>query len=301
MKRAQRLLLLVITTLLASAAYVYAAESQIFGTMLIPNIEGYGRGQPHSFGPLFVLLQSRYFHVFFLALLAIPVLFAGHYFIMGPKVFSHKGKRIYYFTILNRIIHLFAAISLVILVPTGLMLAFGKYFGGGPLVTAVRQIHGCTTILFCFSVIPMFLVWVKDMLPAWYDIKWFMILGGYLSKKEMTVPAGKFNGGQKVWFWLATFGGVVMALTGAAMYFQDFNYGIAKSLGLSQIDLLRLAAITHNFLAMAIIAFFLTHLYMSLFSIKGTLSSMINGYKFEDEVEHMNSVYYAKLRKKGKI
>ena|GEM_PF-7050420 len=54
------------------------------------------------------------------------------------------------------------------------------------------------------SVIPMFLLWVKEMLPRPYDIKWFFIMGGYLSKEKLPIPAGKFNGGQKMWFWLVT-------------------------------------------------------------------------------------------------
>ena len=50
-----------------------------------------------------------------------------------------------------------------------------------------------------------------------------MIVGGYLSKTKKPVPAGKFNAGQKTWYWMATLGGMIMILTGAAMYFLDFN------------------------------------------------------------------------------
>jgi len=127
------------------------------------------------------------------------------------------------------------------------------------------------------------------------------ILGGYLSKEVKEIPAGKFNAGQKMWFWLATLGGIVMIVTGAVMYMQDFDFGIAKSLGMSQIDLLRLAAIVHNVLAFAVVAFFFTHIYMSIFAIKGALYSMISGYKEEDEIKYLHSTFYKKLKSKGKI
>jgi len=41
-------------------------------------------------------------------------------------------------------------------------------------------------------------------------VKWMMIVGGYLSKEKKPIPAGKFNAGQKMWYWIATLGGMVM-------------------------------------------------------------------------------------------
>lgn len=293
------LALIITTTVLASAAF--AADSQIWGGMIIPNILEYGKIHSRSLGPLFTTLQSEYFRMFFLAvLLFVPVAFAGHYFIWGPKVFSHDGKKIYIFSVFNRLVHLLAALSFLILVPTGFMMAFGKYLGGGSLVLMARQLHGMTTVIFLLSVIPMFLFWVAEMLPSLDDIKWLLILGGYLSKKKREIPAGKFNAGQKMWFWLATLGGLVMILTGTAMFLQDFDLHIAAGLGLSQIDLLRAAAIIHNLLAVAIVALFFTHVYMSLFAIKGAIHSMITGYKEEEEVQFLHSSYYRQLKNQQK-
>jgi formate dehydrogenase subunit gamma len=124
----------------------------------------------------------------------------------------------------------------------------------------------------------MFLFWMKDMLPALYDLKWMMIMGGYLSKEVKPVPAGKFNAGQKMWFWLATLGGAVMAVTGYFLYVLQGN-----------IDILRLSAIIHNALGAVMVAMFLIHLYMSIVAIKGSLGSMINGYKNETELKILHS------------
>lgn len=126
----------------------------------------------------------------------------------------------------------------------------------------------------------MFFMWLREMLPALYDIKWMFIMGGYLSKEKKPVPAGKFNAGQKMWFWLATVGGFVMAFSG---YFL-WNFQ-------APVDSLRLLAIIHNFLAAALTALFMVHLYMSLFAINGSLQSMISGYKPKDEVDVMHGKY----------
>lgn len=292
----KKIFFLIITSLfLVSAAL--AADSQIWGGMIISNIFTYGKESSLNLGPLFTLLQSTYFRTIFFALIVgVPSVFLFHYIVWGPKVFSHDGEKIYVFTVFQRIVHLLAVISFLVLVPTGLMIVFGKYLGGGGLVMTARYLHGMATVLFLVSVIPMFLFWAIEMLPSRDDIKWLFILGGYLSKKKREVPAGKFNAGQKMWFWLATLGGVVMITTGVFMYLQDFNMGIAAILGLSQIDLLRLSAIIHNGLAILISAFFFTHVYMSLFAIKGAVHSMITGYKEEEEVKYLHSSYYKKLK-----
>jgi formate dehydrogenase subunit gamma len=286
---------IIISLSLVSAAM--AADSQIWGGMILSNILEYGKENSLNLGPLFTFLQSTWFRKIFLAVvICVPGAFLVHYVIWGPKVFSHDGEKIYVFTIFQRMIHLLAVISFLVLVPTGLMIVFGKYFGGGGPVVAARYLHGVATIIYLLSVIPMFLFWALEMLPTSDDIKWMFILGGYLSKKKREIPAGKFNAGQKMWFWVATLGGGIMIVTGVFMYLQDFGLGIATNLGLSQIDLLRASAITHNVLAILITAFFFTHAYMSLFAIKGAIYSMITGYKEEEEVRYLHSSYYKKLR-----
>jgi formate dehydrogenase subunit gamma len=292
--------LFIATAFLVSAAY--AAESQIWGEMRIANILGYGKEGTSKLGPLFVMLQSQYFAKIFLGILiGVPAVFLLHYLLIGAKVFSHDGKKIFVFSVFKRAIHWLAALAFIILIPTGFMIVFGKYLGGGSIVENARHLHGVATVMFAVSVVPMFLFWIKDMLPTTDDIKWMFILGGYLSKEVKEIPAGKFNAGQKMWFWLATLGGIVMIATGAVMYMQDFDFGIAKSLGMSQIDLLRFVAIVHNVLAFAVVALFFTHVYMSMFAIKGALYSMISGYKEEDEVKYLHSTFYKKLKSKGEI
>ena len=269
----------------------------LVSSQMITNILDY-----QKFGDLFTYLQAHYFRVIFLVILiGVPLVFLLHYLVIGAKHFIHGGKRIYFFTLFNRITHWVAAIAFVVLIPTGLMMVFGAYLGGGEPIRIARELHGYFTPVFIVSVIPMLIFWLKDMLPTFDDIKWMFIVGGYLSKKKIEVPAGKFNAGQKMWFWIATLGGIVMILTGGAMFFQNFDFGVAKAFGMTQIDLLRLSAMIHNILGFAVLALFLTHIYMSVFAIKGSLQSMKDGYKEEDEVAHLHSSYYKKLKKQGKI
>lgn len=294
--------LISIITILGLASAAFAADSQIWGPMMITNIVQYGAEHSLNLGPWFVLLQSTYLSkVFLCVVIAVPLVFLGHYLIIGPKIFSHDGEKIYVFSLFMRIVHFLAALAFVILIPTGLMIVFGQYLGGGMLVRAARHLHDIATVIFLISLGPLFLFWFVEMLPKLEDIRWCFMLGGYLDKNIKEIPAGKFNAGQKMWFWVCAPGGLVMIATGGAMYFQDFNLGITTALGVSQIDLLRICVLIHNGLAIVITAFFFTHAYMSLFAIKGAIYSIINGYKEHDEVMYLHSSYYKKLKKNGKI
>ena len=256
----------------------YASESlfstfQKFSTAWVGDWKGLGQQ--------FVHLQSGVFPQLFLVVVAaVPVAFATHYLIWGPKEFSHSGEKIKFYGAFIRFIHWIAAICMTLLAVTGLMIIFGKYIGGGGIVRAARYVHSPAAAGFAVTALILFLAWVKDMLPALCDIRWLFMAGGYLSREKRPVPAGRFNAGQKMWFWLATAGGMVMAWTG----FYLFNHEAA-------VDELRLFAIIHNYLGAAILALFIVHLYMSLFAIKGSLSSMITGYKTREEVEIMHSLY----------
>jgi formate dehydrogenase subunit gamma len=52
---------------------------------------------------------------------------------------------------------------------------------------------------------------------------------------------------------------------------------------------------------MGVLALFLTHIYMSVFAIKGAIHSIITGYKEEEEVEILHSSFYKELKEKDKI
>ena len=288
---------------LCLASVAFAADSQIWGEMRIANILGYGQEQSLKLGPLFTMLQSQYFTPIFLGILVlVPAAFLTHYMIIGPKVFPHDGKKIQAFSLYNRIIHHVAAVSFIVVVPTGFVIVFGSFFGGGMFVTFCKNLHGIFTIPFAIVVIPMFLMWLKEAIFNFDDVKWMMIVGGYLSKEKKPIPAGKFNAGQKMWYWIATLGGMVMVITGAAMFFMDFNIEMIKSMsGLSQIDFLRVMAILHNVVGFLVVALFITHVYMSMFAIKGAVHSILDGHMEEEEVRILHSSWYKKLKDQGKV
>ncbi len=247
---------------------------------LMQNIAGDWQG----YGHLFTLLQGEWFRNIFLAIvIAVPAVFLLHYLIIGAKHFDHDGEQILFFSKYARIVHFIAAVSFSLLVITGLLIIFGAFFGGGTFIRLARYVHLISALVFVVPCLLMFLLWFKDMLPQPHDIAWMFIMGGYLSKAKKPVPAGKFNAGQKMYFWFATLGGGIMAYTGYIIW----GFG-------AQLDTVRLFTIIHNILGMGIVAFYLTHFYMSVFAIAGSLESMKTGYKPKEEVDILHSRYIYK-------
>lgn len=277
-------------------------NSSVWGKARVENIDTYYN---HPFAEWFVWLQSSGFfaNLALFAIIAVLVAFVGHYAIVGPKSFSHDHGKVYAFNVLERLTHAVAALSWVILVPTGIIMMFGEEFGGGFFVRLCKNLHGIATILFAIVLPYMFFKWLFRMLPATYDARWAIMVGGYLSKNKKPIPAGKFNLGQKAWFWVCMGGGFVMVITGALMYFLDTQIPVANGafLGMTQIDILRLSAIIHNILGAACAVFLLVHIYMAVFCIKGSIHAIINGYKEEEEVYILHHYWYQELLRKGKI
>lgn len=266
----------------------FAQDSQVLPGLLASSSADYYHqlmqvlaGDWQNYGQLFMMLQAEWFwKIFLVVITAVPAVFMLHYLIIGAKHFDHDSEQIYFFSLFARVVHFVAAVSFSLLVITGLMIIFGSFLGGGSLIRTARYIHLISALVFVVPGVLMFVLWFKDMLPQLHDIAWMFILGGYLSKKKKPVPAGKFNAGQKMYFWFATVGGGVMAYTGYVI----FGFG-------ADLDTVRIYTIVHNVLGGGLVAFYLTHCYMSVFAIAGSLESMKTGYKPKDEVDILHSRY----------
>lgn len=274
------------------AAFVCAMEDPaIDGFLTVSSADYYQAligvvsGNWQNYGQLFTTLQGQWFwKAFLLIITAVPGVFLLHYLVIGAKHFDHGGEQVLFFPLLTRVVHFFAALSFSLLVLTGLMIVFGKYLGGGSLIRSARYVHLLFAVVFVVPACMMLIIWLKDMLPRLHDIHWLVILGGYLSRKNKPVPAGKFNAGQKMYFWSVTLGGAVMAFTGYVIW------GMAMEVD-TDVETVRLYTIIHNVLGMGLLAFYLTHVYMAVFAIAGSLQSMKTGYKPKEEVDILHSRY----------
>lgn len=260
---ARTLLLLSVFIFVANVSYLLAQNLLVDPAVLMRNVIG---GSDYLFQTDFfiALRDSAIIPSFGIAILVFIVLALGHFFTFGPKDMSAESPEdeIPWWNLFERVIHGIVAVVFVILFITGILITFGNILGGGVFL---RQVHELSGFLFIPTLAIMILMWVKEALPKFYDMKWFAHFGGYLGYKG-ELKSGKFNAGQKVWFWIMTVCGILLTWSGLSLFFQVGNMSDLRS-----------HVIIHFFAAIPIMLMFVVHLYMASLGTKGTLMGIING------------------------
>ena len=227
-----------------------------------------------------------------LLLIAIPVLIFLFYRRYGPLKLHDKptGRVIQRFSDWDRVVHWSTAISFVVLAITGVIILFGKHiilpiFGYtlfSWLATLAKYLHNFVGPLFIFCVAAMFVTYLKDNLYKAHDFLWFKKAGGMFTKEH--VPSGRFNAGEKSWFWLGTFLlSIIVAVTGLILDFPNFDQGRA---------LMQQANVIHAVFAVIYIAVSLGHIYMGTIGVEGAYQSMRNGTVDETWAREHHELWY---------
>jgi formate dehydrogenase subunit gamma len=140
--------------------------------------------------------------------------------------------------------------------------------GGGP---TARFWHPWVGLIFFISVLWMHRIWRSDMLTTDADRAWSKAMQHYIRNEDESLPPiGRFNYGQKIFFWLMFYGVILLALSGFALWFVE-------SIPWSLRWLRYLAVAVHVTVALATIGGFIIHVYMGTAMVSGGFTSMIRG------------------------
>lgn len=211
----------------------------------------------------------------------------------GPIRLKDKptGRLIKRFNAWERTVHWSLAASFILLGITGLVILFGKHILlpviGYTLFSYVailsKNIHNFMGPLFAFCTILMFFTYVRDNLPSGDDLKWIIKGGGLFTGEHVT--SGRFNAGEKSWFWIGvTFLGILVSASGFILNFPNFD---------QTRELMQQANTVHAVVAVAFISMALGHIYIGSLGVEGAYEGMRTGYV--DEVwakEHHERWYH---------
>ncbi len=180
-------------------------------------------------------------------------------------------KQIEVTTAFERMVHWILAISCLILVVTGLGLLFQKLtfiasLFGGP--RGLKVAHDFVAWFFMVSLIPTFFMWLRDCFGLDDDDRqWIKVMGGYLTRKPVHLNMGKFNPGQKAFFWWVILGGVLMSLSGLALMYPD----------MVNRQTVQLAGATHVLVMLTLALFIIVHIYLGTIGNPGSASAIMSG------------------------
>ena len=217
---------------------------------------------------------------------------AAIYFAQGPIRLHDKpsGRLIDRFTVAERWAHWTMGISFVVLGATGLIILFGKhvllpvigYTLFAWLTALSKNLHNFVAPLFIASLLIFIVMYVKDNLPekgdgAWLANGWKMFAGAHL-------PSGRFNAGEKVWFWVGVVAlCLIVSVTGLILLFPNFDQVRAT---------MQQASIIHAVAALLVIGLGLGHIYMGTIGVEGAYRNMRDGVTDETWAKEHHEFWY---------
>jgi formate dehydrogenase subunit gamma len=219
------------------------------------------------------------------------------YTVFGPVKLHDRptGRLIRRFSTVDQVVHWSVAISFCILGLSGLLMLFGKhvllpiigYTLFGWLGNLSKNLHNFVAPIFIVSIIAMIVLYVRHNLPKLYDLN-FLLNGWNVMAKGKHVPSGKFNGGEKLWFW----GGVVVlsvivTWSGLVLLFPNFDQTRA---------MMQDAWIWHASAALLYIAISFGHMYLGTIGLEGSYSAMRTGYVDETWAKEHHEYWFHEVK-----
>jgi formate dehydrogenase subunit gamma len=230
------------------------------------------------------------------ALFALAVVgLAVFYMFRGPlTVESKRGDRlIERFSPADRYSHWLLAIVWVTLAITGLILSLGKavllpligFTLFSWLATVAKTLHNFIGPILIIAVPWMFVRYVRDNGIGIEDFRWFMNIIGYFKGHEY--PSGRFNGGEKLVFWLVlVLFSTLLVASGLVLVFPNFNQTRST---------MQLANVVHVVSAYLAIALACVHIYLGTIGSAGAYRAMRDGYVDESWAEHHHLRWYEQI------
>lgn len=225
-----------------------------------------------------------------------PLLLLVLFMVKGPiKLHSAEtGKLIERFNSAERMVHWTMAISFVALAVSGIVLLFGKHIlmplfgatGFSWIAQILKEVHNFVGPLFMFSLVAFFILFVKDNYFKAIDTTWLAKFGGMLSGEH--VPSGRFNGGEKVWFWLAIVVlGIIISASGLIMLFPNWN---------SSRELMAEANLVHGIIGIIFMAASCAHIYMGTIGVQGAYKGMREGMVDETWAKEHHEIWHNEVK-----
>ena len=230
-------------------------------------------------------------------LLAAPLLLAVVYLWKGALKIGGAltGRKILRFTTWDRAAHWTTALTWLALAITGILLLFGKhvvipifgYTAFSWLAAFSKNLHNFIGPIFLVSATLMFFTYVKRNIPRRHDWTWLVKLGGLAS--EHPVPAGFFNAGEKIVFWVGlTLFTIVVGVSGLVMNFPNFDQGRT---------VMQNANLIHAVAAVFYIAMMMGHIYLGTIGAEGVYQTMRHdGLVDETWAKHHHELWYNEVK-----
>lgn len=218
-----------------------------------------------------------------------------------PILDGKDGRTVRRFAFIERATHWLTAGSFVMLALTGIVIAFGTTLIGpvfgeqalGDLGWISTWGHMMFALPFFLGILGMAVMWILRNLPEpSLDFPWLAKLGGFMTDRHDNPPARKFNAGQKVTFWVAMLGGLLMTASGVLLMFPYYLLGLEG---------LTWALLAHAVIGVLLIAFFIGHAYIGSVGMQDAFAAMWSGQVDLNWAREHHALWLDELARKGEL
>ena len=233
-----------------------------------------------------------------ISILGMLVILIAYYLLHGQIKIEggRSGRKLVRFTGFERVVHWLTASTFVILGLTGLNITFGRALilplmgleAFSAWSEAGKYVHNYLSFAFTVGVVLMFLIWVVRNVPNYNDLVWYKNGGGMFGGKEP--PAEKFNGGEKMIFWISMIGGSAVIVTGFLLLFPFYGTTVAG---------MELAQVVHSTVALLYVAAMFVHIYMGTIGVEGAFEAMADGHVDVNWAKERHSLWYEEEMQSG--
>ena len=167
--------------------------------------------------------------------------------------------------------HWVVGICFILLALSGLAFFYPAFypltqlFGGG---TWTRILHPYIGVVMAVGFVLMFFrFWQLNIIKD-RDVEWLKNVGALVNgEHEKMPPVEKYNGGQKVLFWLLVLCMLGLTVTGVLMWRAWWNLPVT---------VVRIGSLVHAISAFGLIGLIIAHIYAAIWT-KGTIRAMLYG------------------------
>ena len=205
------------------------------------------------------------------------------------RLADRRENRIVRYTLDERIHHWLGSITYIYCLITGLafwspyLFWLAVLMGGG---ATARFLHPWSGVLFTISMLWLLKLWSKDMATTDADRAWSKAMKYYIENEDEKVPPeGRFNYGQKLFFWLMLYGALLLLLSGLGLWFVESIPPWLRHLYIA----------VHVIAALTTIAGFIIHVYMSTAMVRGSFSAMVEGDVTASWARHHHRLWYERV------
>ena len=184
--------------------------------------------------------------------------------LVGDEIVRHR--------LASRAIHWTVALFFFLALFSGLPIwtpVFGwmAHLLGG--LSVCRWLHPWAGLLFFLTVVVMFVHWLGDMRLEPRDREWLRPrkVAAYMKHEDAGSDEGKYNGGQKLFFFAAGLGALGLLATGLVLWWPTYFNQALRSISI----------LLHDICFIGFFAAIVAHIYLGTAAEPGTFHSMVRG------------------------